>query len=80
MVDLQVISKIINTKSLRILEDNNITKEYFPEYQEEIQYVLDHYDKYGNVPDRSTFLSEFPDIELVEVAESDQYLVDHLRE
>ena len=80
MVDLQVISKIINTKSLRILEDNNITKEYFPEYQEEVEYILDHFDKYGNVPDRSTFLSEFPDIELVEVAESDQYLVEHLRE
>ena len=32
------------------------------------------------MPDTATFLSKFPDIELVEVTESDKYLVDTIRE
>ena len=80
MVDLQIISKILNTRSIAILEDNNITADYFPEYQEEIEYILEHYEKYGNVPDRNTFLNKFQDIDLIEVTEGDKYLVDKIRE
>jgi len=80
MVDLQIISKVLSTRSLAIMQDNNITADYFPEYKEEIEYILEHYEKYGNVPDKATFLNEFSDVELVEVAESDRYLVEKIRE
>ena len=80
MVDLQLISKVIETGSLDILLDNNITTDYFPEYEEEIQFIFDHYEKYGNVPDKNTFLHKFDDIKLLEVAESDRYLIDTIRE
>ena len=86
MVDLQIISKVIQTGSMDILLNNNITTEYFPEYQEEVGYIFEHYEKYGNVPDKATFLSKFvddkgnPTVELVQVAESDRYLVDKIRE
>lgn len=86
MVDLQIISKVIQTGSMDILLNNNITTEYFPEYQEEVAYIFEHYEKYGNVPDKATFLSKFvddkgnPTVELVQVAESDRYLVDKIRE
>jgi len=80
MVDLQIISKVLSTRSLAIMQDNNITADYFPEYKEEIDYILEHYEKYGNVPDKATFLNEFSDVELVEVAESDRYLVEKIRE
>lgn len=80
MVDLQIISKVLSTRSLAIMQDNNITADYFPEYKEEIDYILEHYEKYGNVPDKATFLNEFSDIELLEVTESDRYLVEKIRE
>lgn len=80
MVDLQIISKVLNTGSIAILEDNGITAEYFPEYQDEIEYILEHYEKFGNVPDKATFQNEFQDVELVEVTESDRYLVEKIRE
>lgn len=80
MIGLQIISKILATQSLDILENNLITKDYFPEYSEEIEFIYQHNKKYGNVPDKATFLSQFPDITLVEVTESDKYLIDGIKE
>jgi len=79
MVELQIISKILQTQNIAILEDNLLTEEYFVEYGDEIRFILDHNKKYGTPPDKATFISRFP-IELVEVAESDKYLVDTIRE
>lgn len=80
MIGLQIISKILGTQSLDILENNLITEDYFPEYKEEIEFIYQHNKKYGNVPDKATFLSQFPDITLVEVTESDKYLIDGIKE
>lgn len=80
MVSLQIISKILSTKDVSILENNLLTTDYFVGYEPEIEYILDHVKKYKTVPDKATFLSKFPEIELVEVAESDRYLVDTIRE
>ena len=35
---------------------------------------------YGNVPDKATFLAKFNEFELVDVEESDKYLIDKIRE
>lgn len=80
MVQLQTISKILESKDNSIVEENFLTVDYFVGYEKEFTYIQDHVQKYGNVPDVATFLAQFPDIELVEVAESDRYLVDTLRE
>ena len=86
MVSLQIISKILATKDISILENNLITRDYFVGYEAEIDFIIDHHRQYGTVPDRETFLSHFVDekgnttIDLVEVEESDKYLVDTIRE
>ena len=80
MVAIQIISKILETGSINILEDNNITDEYFVGYEEEIGFIKEHLQTFGNVPDKATFLSHFTDFEFVEVNESDRYLVDTIRE
>lgn len=86
MVALQIISKIIQTSDLSIYEDNLLTPDYFIGYEKEIQFILDHKEKYGNVPDKETFLFHFTNeegktsIQLVEVNESDRYLIDTIRE
>lgn len=80
MVGLQIISKILATKDSSILEDNLLTRDFFVGYENELDYIIQHEKEYGSVPDKATFLSKFPDIELVEVTESDKYLVDTIRE
>jgi len=80
MIQLQLISKILSSKSMDIVEDNLLDKSYFIGYEDAFDFITQHYNTYGNVPDTATFLSKFPDIELVEVTESDSYLVDAARE
>ena len=80
MVTLQIISKILATQDLSIVENNLLTADYFVGYEDEYNYLIEHKKSYGNVPDKATFLSKFPDIELVDVTESDRYLVDSIRE
>ena len=80
MVQIQIISKIIESQNISILEDNLITSEYFTECKAEIEFIQKHFEDYGNVPDKLTFLSKFPEFEIVEVAESDEYLVNTIRE
>ena len=80
MVVLQILSKVIATHSLDIIEKNLLTIDYFKGYEQEYQFIQDHYRIYGNVPDEATFLAQFPKIDLVEVTESDEYLIDKIRE
>lgn len=80
MVQLQFISKILETKDFSIITDNMLDETYFIGYENEFRFIKEHIDEYGNVPDKATFLSKFPEIELVEVAESDIYLVNTIRE
>ena len=80
MVALQILSKILFTQDNSIIEDNLLTEEYFTGYTDEFNFIQEHIKQYGNVPDTATFLARFPTVELVEVAESDRYLVDTIRE
>lgn len=79
MVSLQILSKVLATKDLSIIEDNMLTEEFFVGYEEEYNYILQHKKEYGTIPDEATFLSKF-DIDLVEVTESDRYLVETIQE
>ena len=80
MVSLQILNKIISTKDISIITDNNLTIDYFLEYEDEYSFIKEHVDNYKNVPDTETFINKFPDFELLEVNESDRYLVDAIRE
>lgn len=80
MVELQIISKILNTKNIGFLKVNNIDESYFPTYKKEFKYISDHYNKYGNIPDKETFLNKFNNFQIVDVTEKDKYLVDELIE
>ena len=80
MIALQIISKVLNTKDYSIVANNLLTEDYFIGYESEYNFIKNHYEKFGNVPDIATFLSKFPQITLVDVEESDTYLVDTIRE
>lgn len=80
MIEIQVICKILNNKSMALVINNNITKDYFVGYQDEFLFIENHYKKYGRVPDKATFINRFEDFEIIEVEESETYLVETLKE
>lgn len=80
MVQLQIINKILKSKSVEIVLNNDLTEAYFPEYSDKFKFIMDHYHKYGKVPDISTFLDNFNEFDLFEVEESDDYLISKITE
>ena len=80
MVELQILNTVLQTKDISIIENNQLDSEYFPEYSEEYKFIMDHYKEYKNVPDKTTFLSAFNDFEFIEVSESEEYLINKIRE
>ena len=80
-IELQVISRILTS------DDEHETTElctfdasYYTVFKDQIQFILDHQSKYGNVPDVFTFQAQFPDINLVAVKEPLTFLERGIKE
>lgn len=80
MVQQQILSLVLQNSSYDIIRKNLLTVDYFIEYQEEFKFIEEHVQKYKNVPDKETFISKFPNFEILEVNESEKYLVETIRE
>lgn len=80
MVTLQILNKVLQTSNPSIIIDNKLTNEYFPDYENEFDFIIGHLKKYKRVPDKETFLEMFPDFDLIEVNEPDRALLDTLEE
>lgn len=78
-IELQVISRILTSDSL---DEINILcgfdDSYYSVFKEHIQFILNHKERYNDVPDVFTFQAQFPDITLVKVSESLTYLIEEL--
>lgn len=78
MIQLQFLNRVLDTQDASLIVINNLSEEYFSDYLGEFRYIRTHLDTYGNVPDKATFLSKFPDFDVLTVTESDNYLIDEL--
>jgi replicative DNA helicase len=78
VIQLQFLNKVLDTKDASLIVINNLTEEYFSDYIGEFRFIRTHLDTYGNVPDKESFLSKFPDFDIVTVTESDSYLIEEL--
>ena len=78
IVQLQLINYILDKHDFSFIIKENITKEYFPNFSAEFDFIQKHYKTYGQVPDKVTFLNSFPDFELLDVTESLTYLLNEL--
>lgn len=74
----QILNKIISNKDYSIIADNNLTKEYFPQFESEYSFIVNHYNKYNQVPDIETFVKAFPNFDVINVTESTEYLISEL--
>lgn len=80
MVELQIINKILKDKSDSLLSLNEVNSDYFNQYKEEYNFIMEHKEHYGNIPDLETFLAKFPEFDVLQVMESDEYLINTFRE
>ena len=78
MISNQFINYLLETKDASLITFNNLTNKYFPDYKKEFDFILEHFHKYNNIPDKETFLNKFPDFDLVKVSETPQYLIEEL--
>ena len=74
----QILNKILQTKDYSFITLNNLTADYFFNYKAEYEFIRAHYDTYHTVPDRLTFLNNFPEFVIQDVNEPDNYLVEQL--
>lgn len=80
IIQLQFLNWLIQSGDYSLLVINNITDEFFSDYKNEFNFIKEHLDNYGCIPDKTTFLDKFPDFDLVEIHESSDYLIDALFE
>ena len=78
MIQCQFLNYLLDSRNYGSLVTNNIDVEFFSDYKDEFNYIKYHIDKYGNVPDKETFISVFPDFDIIYVQETERYLLDAL--
>lgn len=78
MVQLQLLNKILSTQDTSVLLLNNLTEDFFSDYKEEYRWLKQHLDEYGNCPDIHSFVDKFPNFDVIQVNETNKYLVDEL--
>ena len=80
MIQCQCINRILDSHNSSLFLANNIGVEFFSDYKDEYRFIKDHLDEYGNIPDKATFGSRFPNFDFITVNESDNYLIEALYE
>lgn len=80
MIQLQYINKLLDSEDTSLILLNNLDDSFFSDYKEEFHYIKKHIDDYGKVPDKVSFLSKFPEFDIIEVKEDNNYLLNALYE
>ena len=78
MIQLQLLNKILQDHDGSIITLNNLDKSFFSDYPAEFEFINNHMKEYGQVPDQVTFLTKFDRFDIVEVKETDRYLLTEL--
>lgn len=78
MIQEQVLNKIIQDRDSSIVTLNNLSVDYFSDYKDEFSFIKNHITRYSVTPDMETFLSNFPDFQVINVNEPVSYLLEEL--
>ena len=78
MIQLQFLNYLLLKRDPTLITLNNLTDEFFSDYKDEFNFIKNHLQAYGNIPDQITFLNVFPDFDIIEVNETEKYLLDAL--
>ena len=75
---MQVLNYIVKNGDTSLISLNNLNEDYFSDYREEFKFIDNHIRTYNKVPDMETFLSRFKNFDVVDVHESESYLISAL--
>jgi len=78
MIQVQALNHIINKKDVVFLQKWD--KKFYFNYQNEYEYILNHYKQFKSIPDIHSVLDHFQDFTPVDVTESVTYLEQRLYE
>lgn len=73
-----MLNHVLEQKDSSIFLVNRIDKSFFSDYTHEYEFIKNHLDTFGTIPDKITFASKFPHFDFIEVTESSSYLIDEL--
>lgn len=81
-VELQVISKILTSDDEELVNELcGYDSSYYSVFSNQIKFILNHRERFGNTPDVFTFLAEFPQTKIADVSrETREYLITGLKE
>lgn len=80
MIEQSLICKLLDATDLEMLHSNGVKADMFLTSRDEVDFIVNHYNTYKQMPDKLTFLSEFKDFQMLTVDESTDYLVYKLKE
>lgn len=79
-IELQVISAIITSTDEDLVKELlSYDESFYSVFKPQIKFILEHNDKYHDTPDVFTFQAQYPDITLVAVTETKEFLTSELR-
>ena len=78
LTQLQFINYLLKSKDTSIISVKGLTEDNFPNFKKEFKFIKDHLQKYGVIPDSTTFVESFPNFEIIEVNESIDYILNEL--
>ena len=80
LAQIQALNRILQGKDYNFIRTNALDETYFYGFESEFKFIDEHFRTYGNIPDLVTFLAKFPQFQITEVNETDEYLLDRLFE
>lgn len=80
MIQAQFLNYLLQTHDSSLLTLNNLTTDFFTDYKDEYEFIANHLSTYGNIPDLTTFVAQFPNFDVFQVTEPASYLIDKLYE
>ena len=60
-VEIQAINKILKDKSLDLINKEGLEPTYFLSNKEQVDFIIEHKNQYGVIPDVVTFSNTFKD-------------------
>ena len=68
MIQLQFLNALLESKDSSLLLINNLNEDLFCDYKDEYNFIVNHLNEYGTIPDKVTFLSKFPEFDIINYA------------
>ena len=79
-LEAQLINRILSDGDLKPYFESGISLDLLESHKDEMKYILDNYEKYSIVVDKTNFNKEFPNFQFTEIVEPVKFFGDKLRE